>query len=85
MNDEMLQVAQLEAARKTLLTKILDREAVERLGRVRMANPMLATQLEAYLVQLFQAGQLKETITDEKLKQILDVLTAKKKTKISRR
>jgi programmed cell death protein 5 len=85
MNDEMLQVAQLEAARKTLLTKVLDREAVERLGRVRMANPMLATQLEAYLVQLYQAGQLKETITDEKLKQILDVLTAKKKTKISRR
>jgi programmed cell death protein 5 len=85
MNDEMLQVAQLEAARKTLLTKILDREAVERLGRVRMANPMLATQLEAYLMQLYQAGQLKETITDEKLKQILDVLTAKKKTKISRR
>ena len=86
MNDEMLQVAQLEAARKTLLTKILDREAVERLGRVRMANPMLATQLEAYLMQLYQAGQLKETITDEKLKQILEVLTTQpRKTKIKRK
>ena len=86
MNDEMFQAQQLEAVRKTLLTKILDREAVERLGRVRMANPMLANQLEAYLVQLYQAGQLKETINDEKLKQILDVLTAKpRKTKIKRK
>jgi programmed cell death protein 5 len=86
MNDEMFQAQQLEAVRKTLLTKILDREAVERLGRVRMANPMLANQLEAYLVQLYQAGQLKETINDEKLKQILDVLTAQpRKTKIKRK
>jgi DNA-binding TFAR19-related protein (PDSD5 family) len=37
------------------------------------------------MIQLYQAGQLKETVTDEKLKQILDALTQKKKTSIKRR
>ncbi len=76
---------QLEAAKRMLLSKILDKGAMERLGRVRMANPMLAGQLELYLLQLSQAGQLKETITDEKLRQILDSLVKKRETKIIRR
>ena len=79
------QAAQFEAVKRALLNKVLDKAAVERLGRVRMANPMLAAQIEAYMIQLYQAGQLKETVTDEKLKQILDALTQKKKTSIKRR
>jgi len=79
--DEM----QLEVAKKMMLSKILDNAAIERLGRVRMANPMLASQLELYLLQLMQAGQLKETITDAKLRQILDTLVTKRETKIIRR
>jgi len=76
---------QLEAAKRMMLSKILDKGAMERLGRVRMANPMLASQLELYLLQLAQAGQLKETITDAKLRQILDTLVSKRETKITRR
>ncbi|MEM5814304.1 MAG: DNA-binding protein [Candidatus Aenigmatarchaeota archaeon] len=79
------QAVQFEAAKKMLLSKVLDKGAVERLGRVRMANPVLASQIEAYLIQLYQSGQLKETITEEKLKQILNVLAEKKKTTIKRR
>ena len=79
------QAAQFEAAKRALLNKVLDKGAIERLGRVRMANPMLAMQIEAYLIQLYQAGQLKETVTEDKLKQILSVLTEKKKTTIKRR
>jgi len=79
------QAAQYEAAKKMLLNKVMDKGAVERLGRVRMANPILASQIEAYLLQLYQAGQLKEMINEEKLKQILSVLTEKKKTTIKRR
>ncbi|MFH0829872.1 MAG: DNA-binding protein [Candidatus Aenigmatarchaeota archaeon] len=75
----------LEVAKKMMLSKILDNAAIERLGRVRMANPMLASQLELYLLQLMQAGQLKETITDAKLRQILDTLVTKRETKIIRR
>ncbi|MFQ6010246.1 MAG: DNA-binding protein [Candidatus Aenigmatarchaeota archaeon] len=76
---------QLEAMKKEILRKILDKDAFERMSRVKMANPMLASQLEVYLIQLFQSGQLKETITDEKLKNILNTLTEKRKTKIRRR
>jgi len=79
------QAAQYDAAKRMLLNKVLDKGAIERLGRVRIANPVLASQIEAYLIQLYQAGQLKETITEEKLKQILSVLTEKKKTMIKRR
>lgn len=83
MNDA--EQAQMEAMKKAMLFKILDKEAMERLGRVRVANPTLASQLEIYLLQLYDAGQLRETITDIKLRQILDVLTEKRKTTIKRR
>ena len=80
------QMVQFEQMKKSLMGKILDKAAAERLGRVRVANPTLAMQLELYLMQLYQAGQLKETITDEKLKQILNALTEnKKETRIMRR
>lgn len=79
------QLAQFEQMKKQMMGKILDKSAAERLGRVRVANPMLATQLEIYLIQLHQTGQLKEIITDEKLKQILNALTEKKQTRIMRR
>lgn len=80
------QMSQFEQMKKSLMGKILDKAAAERLGRVRVANPTLAMQLELYLMQLYQSGQLKEIITDEKLKQILNALTEnKKETRIMRR
>jgi programmed cell death protein 5 len=83
MRDE--NTAEFEAMKKEVLRKILTKEAVERLGRVRLANPLVATQLELYLFQLSQSGQLNEIIDDVKLKQILNVLTPSRKTKIKRR
>lgn len=71
--------------KKGFLRKILTREALERLGRVKLANPILASQLELYLIQIHQTGQLKEVIDDKKLKEILSVLTERKKTKIRRK
>ena len=83
MDDDL---KQFEAMKKDILNKILSKEAMERLGRVRIANPLLATQLELYMVQLYHSGQLKGNIDDKKLKQILDVLVPKKrKTKIKRK
>jgi len=83
MRDENL--AEFEAMKKEALRKILTKEAAERLGRVKLANPLVATQLEMYLFQLGQSGQLNEMIDDAKLKQILNVLTPSRKTKIKRR
>jgi len=52
------------------------------MGRIRVVKPDLASQLELYLVQMFQAGKLKTEISDEQLKMILENLTAKKDFKI---
>jgi programmed cell death protein 5 len=77
---------QFEALKKEALRNILTKNALERLGRIKLANPVLATQLEMYLFQLYQSGQLKGSIDDRKLKQILSVLAPKKrKTKIKRK
>ena len=84
MTDESLK--QFDAMKKEILKKVLTKNAFERLGRVRIANPLLSTQLELYLVQLYQSGQMKGSIDDKKLKQILNVLVPKKrKTKIKRK
>ena len=81
MKDDNLK--QFDAMKNDILKKVLTKDALERLGRVRIANPLLATQLELYMVQLYQSGQMKGSISDKKLKQILDVLVPKKrKTKI---
>jgi len=81
------QQAQIEALRmqiRQILSKILTKEAMERLGRVRIVNEELANQVELYLVQLYQTGQIKELITDKKLKEILKIVTSKRNFKIRR-
>jgi len=84
MKDEDMK--QFETLKKETLRKILTKNALERLGRIKLANPVLATQLELYLFQVYQSGQLKGAIDDKKLKQILSVLVPKKrKTKIKRK
>ncbi|NOZ81860.1 MAG: hypothetical protein GXO63_01790 [Candidatus Micrarchaeota archaeon] len=72
-----------EAVKRMLLRKFLTKPALERLGRVRLANPVLASQLETYLVQAYASGQIKQ-VTDEELKKILELLTKKRETKIRR-
>lgn len=78
-------MVEFENLKKEALRKILTKEALERLGRVRIAKPLVATQIEMYLFQLYQAGKLTETVDDKKLKQILEVLTPQRKIKIKRK
>ena len=80
--EQIQQLQELEKLKKIVLRKILTKEALERLGRIRLVKPQLAAQLELYLMQLYQSGQIKTTIDDSKLKSILDSLTKKKKFKI---
>lgn len=77
--------AEFEVMKKEAMRRILTKEALERLGRVKLANPLVASQLEMYLFQLNQSGQLREMIDDARLKQILSVLMPVRKTKIRRR
>ncbi|GEM_PF-1011418 len=74
--------ALLEALKKEVLRKVLTKEAMERLGRVKMVNPVLAMQVENYLVQAYQSGKLRDVIDDAALKRLLEMLTRKRESKI---
>lgn len=79
------QQQQMEEVLKTIMSQVLDRKAKERLSNLKLVKPEIATQLEMYLAQLYQSGQLRERITDEQLVMILRKLTEKRETKIRRR
>ncbi len=79
------QAEELERIKKEALRSILTKEAMERLGRVRLVNPTLTQQIELYLLQLYQTGQVKEKIDDEKLREILNVISEKKNFNIKRK
>jgi programmed cell death protein 5 len=79
------ELVRLEALKKEILQKILTKEAKERLGRVKMVKPELVTQIELYLIQLYQAGKIKTPITDKQLKEMLEKLSTEKEFRIIRR
>lgn len=68
---------ELQAQLDAIMRKILTPEARERLGRVKLVRPELAKQVELVLVQLYQAGQVREPIDDAKLKRILAQIDAR--------
>ncbi len=82
---QMQQMQQIEALKKQILNKILSKEAYERLGRVRSANPELASQAELYLLQIYQSGKLKEKVSDQQMKEILRLLSEKRDFKITKK
>ena len=66
---------QMEQALKLAMFQILDPKARERLANLKTVKPELALQLEAYLAQVYQTGQIKEKITEEKMVAILKKLS----------
>ena len=85
MMEEGEAMRRMEIIRKTILQKVLTKNARERLSRVRLVKPDIAAQLELYLIQLHQEGKLATQLTDEQLKSILEMLSAKKELKIIKR
>ncbi|EHR78616.1 DNA-binding protein [Thermococcus litoralis DSM 5473] len=75
--ERVRQEMELEAQLNAIMKQILTPEARERLARVKLVRPELARQVELILVQLYQAGQITERITDEKLKKILAQIDAR--------
>jgi programmed cell death protein 5 len=82
---QMQQMQKIEALKKQILSKILSKEAYERLGRVRSVNPELASQAELYLLQIYQSGKLKENVTDQQMKEILKLLSEKRDFRITKK
>jgi programmed cell death protein 5 len=81
--NDIVKAQQVRNQIKLLAGQILTKEARERLANIRIVKPDLAYQIELYLIQLYQAGQIKSQITDEQLKALLLKLQSKKKSKIS--
>ena len=76
------EMQKIEQIKKMILRSILTKEARERLNRIKLVKPELAMQLELYLVQLYQSGKLRDQMTDEQLKDILQMLSSEKNFKI---
>ncbi|RLG76989.1 MAG: DNA-binding protein [Thermoprotei archaeon] len=66
-----------EAQKQAILRRILTPEARERLANVRLVRPELAKAVEEYLISLALAGQIRERIDDEALKQILAAIDSR--------
>ncbi|KAJ2902760.1 uncharacterized protein MKZ38_000114 [Zalerion maritima] len=72
-------------ARASALSQILHPEAADRLGRIRLVKESRATEIENRLITMAQSGQLREKVTENQLKQILNAVAdtaAKEEEKI---
>lgn len=70
-NAQEQQKEQMRQQLKQIASQILTKEARSRLGNIRAAKPDLASQIEMQLVQLYRAGQIRDKITDDHLKELL--------------
>ena len=84
-DEEIEQMKKLEALKKVVKSRVLTKKAFERLGRLKMVKPELAEQIELFIVQLYQQGQIKSMITDEQLKEILEGISSEKKFNIRKK
>jgi programmed cell death protein 5 len=73
------QQIQAELQLRAILRKILEPEAFERLGRVKMANPELYARAVQYLITLYQSGRLTKKVNDATLKAFLARLAGPKR------
>lgn len=71
--------AQMRAQRQAVLRQILAPEARERLGRITLAYPQLAQDIESRLITLAQSGKINSVIDDATLRQILRAIVPKKR------
>jgi len=82
--EDIQKMQQFESMKKNLIRRLLTKDAIERLGRIKIVKSELAEQLELYLIQLYQSGEIKEMIDDKQLKELLNLITTKKEFKIKR-
>jgi len=70
---------QEEAARQSILNQILEPEAADRLGRIRLVKESRAVDVENRLIMLARSGQLRQKITEEQLKELLSSVSESQK------
>ncbi len=75
----MRQADMVDAQRQQILRGILTPEARERLGRLKIAYPDIASQVEDRIIMLAQSGRLNSMIDDATLKEILSLIAPSKR------
>jgi len=75
-----------EAERAEILRRILTPEARERLGRIRLAKPEVASAVEQQLIALAASGRLQRAVDDATLRALLErIAPERREIKITRR
>ncbi|KAL9603614.1 MAG: hypothetical protein Q9219_001117 [cf. Caloplaca sp. 3 TL-2023] len=64
-------------ARASILSQILQPEAADRLGRIRLVKESRAADVENHLLVLARSGQLQAKVTEEQLKELLGAVAQK--------
>ncbi|MBI2579711.1 MAG: hypothetical protein HYW27_02310 [Candidatus Aenigmarchaeota archaeon] len=81
----MQEQAQMQHALASIMSRILDKKGKERLSNLKLVKPDMAMQLEIYLAQLYQAGQIRGVISDDQLVMILKKVSEKRDIQIKRK
>ncbi|PKY05834.1 DNA-binding TFAR19-related protein [Aspergillus campestris IBT 28561] len=71
--DEQRKQAEAER-RSAILNQILEPEAADRLGRIRLVKESRAMDIENRLITLAQTGQLRQKVSEDQLKQLLNAV-----------
>ena len=80
------EIQRREAERAEILRRILTPEARERLGRIRLAKPEVATAVEQQLIALAASGRIQRAVDDATLRALLErIAPERREIKITRR
>ncbi|KAI9039133.1 DNA-binding protein [Aspergillus affinis] len=60
--------------RSAILSQILEPDAADRLGRIRLVKESRAMDIENRLIMLAQTGQLRQKVNEDQLKQLLNAV-----------
>lgn len=86
MQEDLERQKQAESEIQLALMQILEPEARERLGTIKLTKPDFARAIEQQLVMLARSGRIRQKITDEQFKALLmQVAPPKKEFRITRK
>jgi programmed cell death protein 5 len=66
-----------DTEKKKVLRRIISPEGRERLARVRLVKPELVSQIEDYLINLYNNGKIKKVLSEDEIVKLLKMISLK--------